>query len=65
MKIIQLFKILLIPNGKYVSRFRNDHKILHSKMFSFKLKYTRAKPWPPLVTGLISDILGNSAVGET
>ncbi len=22
-------------------------------------------PWPPVVTGLISDILGNSAVGET
>ncbi len=25
----------------------------------------RIKTWPPLVTGLISDILGNSAVGET
>ncbi len=23
------------------------------------------KSWPPPVTGLISDILGNSAVGET
>ncbi len=22
-------------------------------------------PWPPIVTGLISDILGDSAVGET
>ncbi len=24
----------------------------------------RSKAWPPLVTGFISDILGNSAVGE-